>query len=77
MDGRPSRRSRRRSRCTALPTQPDRPPPKLAEHTDEILAELGFAAGEIAELRDEGAFGKAGSREPARDGIRESLKETT
>lgn len=31
-----------------------RPPPKLGEHTDEVLAEAGFAAGEIAGLRERG-----------------------
>jgi crotonobetainyl-CoA:carnitine CoA-transferase CaiB-like acyl-CoA transferase len=44
----------------------DRPPPALAEHTDDILADLGFAPGEIAALRAEGAFGKPGAGEPAR-----------
>ena len=48
---------------------PDRPPPRLAEHTDEILAELGFTAGEIDKLREEGAFGKADQREPARASV--------
>jgi crotonobetainyl-CoA:carnitine CoA-transferase CaiB-like acyl-CoA transferase len=39
------------------PTRVDRPPPGLGAHTDEILGELGFAASEIAALRDQGAFG--------------------
>jgi crotonobetainyl-CoA:carnitine CoA-transferase CaiB-like acyl-CoA transferase len=29
--------------------------PAVGEHTDEILAELGFAAAEVAVLRDAGA----------------------
>jgi crotonobetainyl-CoA:carnitine CoA-transferase CaiB-like acyl-CoA transferase len=31
-----------------------RPPPKLGEHTDEVLAEAGYAATEIAALRERG-----------------------
>ena len=30
-----------------------RPPPKFAEHADEVLAQYGFTEGEIARLRDE------------------------
>jgi len=41
-----------------LRKSPDRAPPGLAEHTDEVLAELGFADDEIQSLRREGAFGK-------------------
>ena len=32
-----------------------RPPPTLGEHTDKWLREVGLSAGEIANLRDEGA----------------------
>jgi crotonobetainyl-CoA:carnitine CoA-transferase CaiB-like acyl-CoA transferase len=32
-----------------------RPPPKLGEHTDEVLAEAGFGAADIKRLRDDGA----------------------
>jgi crotonobetainyl-CoA:carnitine CoA-transferase CaiB-like acyl-CoA transferase len=32
----------------------DRAPPLLGEHTDEILAETGYAAAEIETLREEG-----------------------
>jgi crotonobetainyl-CoA:carnitine CoA-transferase CaiB-like acyl-CoA transferase len=34
-------------------------PPRLGEHTVEVLAEFGFAAGEIADLATAGAFGRA------------------
>jgi crotonobetainyl-CoA:carnitine CoA-transferase CaiB-like acyl-CoA transferase len=33
-------------------------PPRLGEHTKEVLAEFGFAAGEIADLATAGAFGR-------------------
>jgi crotonobetainyl-CoA:carnitine CoA-transferase CaiB-like acyl-CoA transferase len=41
---------------SATPPQVRRPPPLLAEHTDEVLAELGMKADELARLRAEGAF---------------------
>ena len=33
---------------------PQRPPPELAEHTDEVLSEFGYSEEEIGRLRDEG-----------------------
>jgi crotonobetainyl-CoA:carnitine CoA-transferase CaiB-like acyl-CoA transferase len=30
-------------------------PPLLGEHTDEVLAEIGYGAGEVAALRERGA----------------------
>ena len=38
-----------------------RPPPALAAHTDEILAELGFSDADVALLRADGAFGSGES----------------
>ena len=32
------------------------PPPRLGQHTDEVLASLGYSKTEIAKLRDEGAI---------------------
>ena len=32
----------------------DRPPPMLGEHTDQVLAEAGYAADDIARLREGG-----------------------
>ena len=41
---------------TALP--PPRPPPKLGEHSDEVLSErLGLSPGELARLRQDGVVG--------------------
>lgn len=37
------------------PAGPMSPPPTLGEHTEVVLAELGFSAEEIASLRDSGA----------------------
>jgi crotonobetainyl-CoA:carnitine CoA-transferase CaiB-like acyl-CoA transferase len=35
-----------------------RPPPQFNQHVDEILAESGFSADEIAGLRRQGVVGK-------------------
>jgi 2-methylfumaryl-CoA isomerase len=39
---------------SAVERIPARPAPRLGEHTDEILAELGLSDGEIGRLHDEG-----------------------
>ena len=35
---------------------PERPPPQLGEHTDEVLREIGYATDAIAELRERGVI---------------------
>ncbi len=40
-----------------LALQSMRPPPRLGEHTDEVLAELGFGVDDVADLRRLGAVG--------------------
>jgi crotonobetainyl-CoA:carnitine CoA-transferase CaiB-like acyl-CoA transferase len=32
------------------------PPPRLGQHTDEVLASLGYSKDDIAKLRAEGAI---------------------
>jgi alpha-methylacyl-CoA racemase len=41
-------------RFSRTPAGPVSPPPRMGEHTDALLARHGFAADEIARLREEG-----------------------
>jgi formyl-CoA transferase len=38
------------------PPSIDRPPPVLGEHTEEILASLGYDSEKISSLRNQGAI---------------------
>ena len=40
------------------PQQVRHPPPLLGQHTDDILAEMGYDAATIRSLREDGAFGR-------------------
>ncbi len=46
-------------RLSATPVTCRRPPPLLGEHTDEVLAEVGFDAAECQRLREAGITGPA------------------
>lgn len=52
------------------PAQMRRPPPVLGEHTEEVLAEHGFGAGEVAELLAAGVV--RGSRIDTKTGAKET-----
>lgn len=43
-------------RLSRTPAQFDRAPPKLSEHTNEVLAGAGFTTDEVAQLRDAGVI---------------------
>jgi crotonobetainyl-CoA:carnitine CoA-transferase CaiB-like acyl-CoA transferase len=51
----PMRDARPAARFDAYASEPGRPAPGLGEHTDELLLELGYAAPDIARLRELGA----------------------
>jgi crotonobetainyl-CoA:carnitine CoA-transferase CaiB-like acyl-CoA transferase len=51
------RQARNAARFSATPAAIRYPAPALGEHTQDILAELGYSAGDIAELRTQGALG--------------------
>ncbi len=57
-DAGPLRQARHAARFEATPAGPRRPAPHLGEHTDEILAEIGMTAAEIAALRQAGTVGE-------------------
>jgi crotonobetainyl-CoA:carnitine CoA-transferase CaiB-like acyl-CoA transferase len=57
MDGRPMKAVASPFALEGTPMRVDRPPPALGADTDEILADLGFSSGDIAALRNQGAFG--------------------
>jgi crotonobetainyl-CoA:carnitine CoA-transferase CaiB-like acyl-CoA transferase len=44
-------------RMSATPTRVQRASPALGEHTDEVLTELGFGAGEVEGFRAQGIIG--------------------
>jgi crotonobetainyl-CoA:carnitine CoA-transferase CaiB-like acyl-CoA transferase len=54
------RQTRAAARFSRTPPSIRRGAPALGEHTDEVLAELGYSVREVAELRSEGALGVDG-----------------
>ena len=43
-------------KCSGTPGSIRRPPPRLGEHTEEVLSEVGISAGEILRLRSQGVI---------------------
>ncbi len=42
-------------KMSRTPADPTRPAPAFGEHTDEVLAEAGYSAEEIAAMKESGA----------------------
>ena len=42
-------------KLSRTPADPTRPAPAFGEHTDEVLAEAGYSAEEIAAMKESGA----------------------
>ena len=42
-------------KLSETPVRFEMPPPRLGEHTDELLQEAGYDAAQIAEMRETGA----------------------
>ncbi|MBV9827428.1 MAG: CoA transferase [Alphaproteobacteria bacterium] len=53
----PLRQARSAARFSDTPAAIRLPAPALGEHTDEVLGEIGYAASDIAALREQGALG--------------------
>jgi len=51
------RQARPAERMEGTPSEISRPAPTLGQHTDEVLREAGFGAGEVASLREAGVLG--------------------
>jgi crotonobetainyl-CoA:carnitine CoA-transferase CaiB-like acyl-CoA transferase len=44
-------------KLSRVPQSPLRTPPRLGQHTDEILAEFGISGADVAGMRDAGLLG--------------------
>ena len=51
------RQARNAARFAGTPASIRLPAPAVGEHTEAVLGEIGYSAGQIADLRAAGAFG--------------------
>jgi crotonobetainyl-CoA:carnitine CoA-transferase CaiB-like acyl-CoA transferase len=51
------RQARNAARFAGTPASIRLPAPALGAHTEEVLGEIGYSAGQISDLRTQGAFG--------------------